>query len=412
MKPFSYLIPIAIITICCACNKKPDATAVSGLNYSSKMAYSTTLLDSLSLTDTEILLNNSARVNSFNLLSDLCRQKETGVVFSPLAVQYSIGIASSCASESEFPDLIHSFYGDDFSRTEVETYLVKLSENLPRTTYGARLYNVNLLLSDKKKGVSEINSEALNSLSTANGDFSDDRVLKEVNDWASWYTDGYISPLLETIPSGNRISAQGTCLKTTLSDEAARSYTIPFTMANGQVVEKPARAYYRLYDGSDYYRHSGYTRDTDALIIRSELYVDGIELILIQPSDGADKDGAWFQSKWSKLNALHINQGNCIKVAIPEFQIKSSTDFAPFYAKLGIKLPAELSAVYQTSRFSIGEFGILVSSDPNDSGWDLPPVDDPIGFTIDTLTLDSPFYYFLRERTSDTILIAGFYTGD
>ena len=405
----------------------------------------------VSLTDAEAAMVNAGNELTFNMLP-LLKEGEKSFIFSPLSIQYAIGMTANGASGETLGQILSTlgFWdpAQELMKSDIDamnSLCNKLLNELPAVDLGVKLQLADAILVNDSFPLLPSFKEQVESTFYAaveNMSFDDPAyVAARINDWASRNTNGLIDKMLDAsdispasiaflmnalyfkapwVPQG----AEPRFMKEATRDQefypgGCDVVKVPTMRTTGwfnyadlgdfRVLELPYASgkfamYILLPEGElagdqpdnvpDVYGFASLMRDFPSLDwkdIRSKL--KGREVILNLP-------------KFETSSSFYLN--DALKELGMTKAFTSSAQFDRMFADPTVQ--ACIDMVIQKARISVTEWGteaaaVTVVGMKNASAG--PDMDPPVEFIC-----DHPFAYLIAEKTSGTILFAGAYMGN
>lgn len=360
-------------------------------------------VEKIVLTDTEKQLSAIAVERALDLVEGLSASEETFVV-SPFSAQSALGISMHLTSDEDAQGIIDSFYGSHYTATDIDGLLDKLITQLPAIS-SATLSPVSLVLMDNDANLPNIDKESIISTykaPVATTDFTSGAAEGVINEWVSQYTDGNVKSLVSSVlpaPSKQCITAHTAHLSAYLGHG---SYYLEqaFTSPDGKSELKKMVAIYS---------NTSWLEDEGKLIV--PITVSGsIKLVLIMPKGNIATGKDWLRNTWKEAaTLLDRKDTDWAKVILPTFTAKTDIELSTTQTKW--EFAPEIDEIHLTSDFTINANGISYVPESDDAPSALPPISDEDFESLTSLTIDNPFYFFIYEQTSNTIITAGAYKG-
>ena len=415
----------AILCVCLgACSKWGINKVKDPIKVSSPQP--TEQITKVSLTEEEAALVNSGNELTFNLFP-LLRQGNTSFVFSPLSLQYALGMTANGASGETMEEIVKVLgFGADLNA--LNALCNKLLNELPAVDLGVTLKLADAILVNDSYPLSPSFKEQVGSTYYAaveNMSFDDPAtVAARINDWASRNTNGLIDKMLE---AGDISPAAIAFLMNALYFKAPQSFypggcivlDVPTMHASTKRFNYADLGHFRVLE-------IPYASGKFAMYI---LLPEG-EYVGDQPEtapeiytfDSLMRDFPtldWKEIR-SKLKARDV------VLRLPKFESTGSFRLNDALQQLGMKrafsgsaqfdrmfadpdVQACIDIVIQKARISVAEWGteaaaVTVVGMKRTSA---PMEETPIEFTC-----DHPFAYLIAEKSSGAILFAGAYCGN
>ena len=392
----------------------------------------TEFITKVSLTAEEAAMVQSGNSLTFKLFP-LLQQEGKSFVFSPLSLQYALGMTANGASGKTLEEIVGALgFGDDLGK--LNSLCNKLLNELPALDNEVKLQLADAILVNDQYPLLPSFKEKVESTYYAaveNMSFADpDAVATRINDWASRNTNGLIDKMLE---AGQ---IQPNALAFLMN---ALYFKAPWVYEGGQ----------QLFDSDftqdeDFYPGGGsdaikvptmHTIEThwwkyadmgDFQILEIPYAHAKFAMYILLPKGELGGLLAAFPSlDWNDILSKMNYRGTVLR--IPKFETSSSYTLNAALSALGVKkaftddaqfnlmfqdpeVRAYIDKVIQKARITVAEWGTeaaavtvvaMCGALPDEN----PPT--PVYFTC-----DHPFAYLIAEKTSGTILFAGAYCGN
>lgn len=300
--------------------------------------------------------------------------------------------------------IIDSFYGSHYTATDIDGILNKLITQLPAIS-SATLSPISLVLMDNDANLPNVDKESIiltYKAPVATAYFASGAAEGVINEWVSQHTDGNVKSLVSSVlpaPSKQCITAHTAHLSAYLGHG---SYYLEraFTSPDGKSELKKMVAIYS---------NTSWLEDEGKLII--PITVSGpIKLVLIMPKGNIAAEKDWLRNTWKEaVTLLDSKDTDWAKVILPTFTAKTDIELSTTQTKW--EFAPEIDEIHLTSDFTINANGISYVPESDDAPSALPPISDEDFEPLTSLTIDNPFYFFIYEQTSNTIITAGAYKG-
>lgn len=354
--------------------------------------------------------------NSFGLAllrETAARHSGQNVILSPLSASIALGMAYAGAEGSTADSMRHTLGWGGASRADILAgyrNLPLLLSNLdPKVTFTS----ANALWVKNGFPVLPAYTQEMQQVFSADvfsGDFGPTTVA-DMNRWASDKTNGKIPKVVETLgPELIAVLMNALYFKGDWRDrfEVARTRSVPFTTSAG---ERPSVPTMHRTDTM------AYTRARGAQWVELPYGNTAYVMTLVLPDSGTSPqawlsglDGSTFTSIAQSLSKRDVD------LALPKFRLAVDFQLGAPLAAMGMGIAFNPQRA-NFSRIGPGELYIShvkqdVFIDVNEEGTEAAAVTQVgIGVTSlpqrETVHLDRPFAFFLRERLSGTILFAG-----
>ena len=399
-------------------------------------------LTKVSLTAEEAALVNSGNALTFNLLP-LLQQGEQSFVFSPLSLQYALGMTANGASGETLEEIVKALgFGTDIDA--LNSLCNKLLNELPALDLNVKLKLADaILVNDRYPLMPSFKEKVESTYYAAVENMSFDEpatVAARINDWASRNTNGLIDKMLDP---GDISSDAIAFLMNALYFKApwVTEGDDPLFLEEGTsnetfypggctVFEVPtmhASRWFKYVDKGDFrVLEIPYANGKFAMYI---ILPEG-EYIGDQPENvPAMYTFASLMKDFPSLDWKEIRSGmksRKVILSLPKFETSSSYRLNDALGKLGMQraftpaaqfdrmfastaVHAFIDFVIQKARISVTEWGteaaaVTVVGMKDAAAFDPDP---PVEFVC-----DHPFAYLIAERSTGAILFAGAYGGN
>lgn len=381
----------------------------------------------VSLTAEEAAMVQSGNSLTFKLFP-LLQQGGKSFVFSPLSLQYALGMTANGASGKTLDQIVAALgFGNDIGK--LNALCNKLLNELPALDKDVKLQLADAILVNDKYPLLPSFKEKVESTYYAaveNMSFADpDAVAARINDWASRNTNGLIDKMLEASqinPNALAFLMNALYFKAPWVSEGAQPlFDSEFTRNEGfrpgvgcDAIEVPMMHTSRWWQYAD-------MGDFQALRIP---YASGKFAMYILLPQGVISGLADNFPTLDWKGILSQMKTREIILSLPKFETSSSFNLNDALKALGVKeaftdeakfdfmfqdpeVQAFVDKVIQKARITVAEWGTEAAAVTVVAmAGNALPADPPVYFTC-----DHPFAYLIAEETSGTILFAGAYTG-
>ncbi len=381
----------------------------------------------VSLTAEEAAMVQSGNSLTFKLFP-LLQQGGTSFVFSPLSLQYALGMTANGASGKTLDQIVAALgFGDDLGK--LNSLCNKLLNELPALDKDVKLQLADAILVNDKYPLLPSFKEKVESTYYAaveNMSFADpDAVAARINDWASRNTNGLIDKMLEADqinPNALAFLMNALYFKAPWVPEGAQPlFDSEFTRNDGfrpgvgcDAIEVPMMHTSRWWQYADM---------DDFQVLRIPYASGKFAMYILLPRGEISGFAANFPTlDWKDI--LSKMKTREIILSLPKFETSSSFNLNDALKALGVKdaftddaqfdlmfqdpeVQAFIDKVIQKARITVAEWGTEAAAVTVVAmAGNAMPADPPVYFTC-----DHPFAYLIAEETSGTILFAGAYTG-
>ncbi len=381
----------------------------------------------VSLTAEEAAMVQSGNSLTFKLFP-LLQQGGKSFVFSPLSLQYALGMTANGASGKTLDQIVAALgFGDDLGK--LNSLCNKLLNELPALDKDVKLQLADAILVNDKYPLLPSFKEKVESTYYAaveNMSFADpDAVAARINDWASRNTNGLIDKMLEADqinPNALAFLMNALYFKAPWVPEGAQPlFDSEFTRNDGfrpgvgcDAIEVPMMHTSRWWQYADM---------DDFQVLRIPYASGKFAMYILLPRGEISGFAANFPTlDWKDI--LSKMKTREIILSLPKFETSSSFNLNDALKALGVKdaftddaqfdlmfqdpeVQAFIDKVIQKARITVAEWGTEAAAVTVVAmAGNAMPADPPVYFTC-----DHPFAYLIAEETSGTILFAGAYTG-
>ncbi len=383
-------------------------------------------ISGVSLTEGQYAYVGAGNEFAFNLLRGLYKESGRSMVFSPLSIQYALGMAVNGA-KGETAQEIFDVLGMGEDLVSMNDYCRTLLNQLPATDLGVVLKMADAMVLNDKYSVLPSYKERINSVfyaPVASLSFEDpDKVKALVNDWCKQNTEGLIPSLLDSVdPSTvcylmNALYFKG-AWSLPFDEDKVKT---PFVSLGG----KEERFDFLTKTVALDYADMGYYRIASVPYGRKQNFV----FYVILPKEEKDFEkvlGQIGSAEWSAALKAMRND-TMLYFSIPEFTIDSNYDLKKVLQGLKVNIAfidgrADFSAIVQDqnmyindvihkAKISLDKTGTegaaatittMIGISDNEGGSPVTPVE---------FVADHSFVYVIAERSSGAILFAGVFDG-
>jgi serpin B len=387
----------------------------------------TEFITKVSLTAEEAAMVQSGNSLTFKLFP-LLQQEGKSFVFSPLSLQYALGMTANGASGKTLEEIVGALgFGDDLGK--LNSLCNKLLNELPALDKEVKLQLADAILVNDQYPLLTSFKEKVESTYYAaveNMSFADpDAVATRINDWASRNTNGLIDKMLEPdqihpnalafLMNALYFKAPWVCEGRQPLFDSDFTRDQDFRLDGGSVVKVPTMS------TSEWWQYAD-MGDFQVLEIPYASEMFAMYILLPKGELGSLLSGFPSLDWKGILSKMNIRE---IVLRIPKFETSSSYTLNAALGALGVKeaftdeaqfdlmfqdpeVQAHIDKVIQKARITVAEWGTeaaavtVVAMCGN-----AMPADPPVYFTC-----DHPFAYLIAEKTSGTILFAGAYCGN
>ena len=431
------IILAAVLAMCIGCNSGTPEVK-DPIQISSPQP--TELITKVSLTAEEAAMVQAGNSLTFKMFP-LLQQEGKSFVFSPLSIQYALGMTANGASGETLDQIVEALgFGNDIDK--LNSLCNKLLNQLPALDKDVKLQLADAILVNDKYPLLPSFKEKVESTYYAaveNMSFADpDAVAARINDWASRNTNGLIDKMLEADqihPNALAFLMNALYFKAPWVSEGAQPlFDSEFTRNEGfrpgvgcDAIEVPMMHTSRWWQYADM---------GDFQVLRIPYASGKFAMYILLPEGEVSAPGSGdynlynfnrFKEDFPTLdwkNILSKMKTREIILSLPKFETSSSFNLNDALKALGVKeaftdeakfdlmfqnpeVQAFIDKVIQKARITVAEWGTEAAAVTVVAmAGNALPADPPVYFTC-----DHPFAYLITEETSGTILFAGAYTG-
>ena len=383
-------------------------------------------IPSVVLTTDQSALVSAADRFAFMALKEIYSddKSDKSLVFSPLSLQYALGMLANGASKADAEE-ISSVLGYDGDLGRLNEFSKSLIEQLPAVDLNVELVLSDALIVDEQYPVMSAYKQTIGQYyysSVENLPFGDSEYVKSVvNGWCDKNTKGMIPTLLDKVdPSSIAYLLNALYFKGLWTDQYDPEYMVVkdavFHGLNGdEPVDYLFDCLYYLYAERDGYR-----------VVRKPFGNGKYGFYILLPDEDSNVETLMSTiagEKWEQICASLERRE--VSLRIPKYELSSSFSLIDHLKAIGIRRvfsssavlsgmfenPGEIqvSGVIQKNRISVDEVGIKVASVTEvellsgSTGEDDP---EPVYFWA-----DRPFVFVIAEETSGAILFNGVFSG-
>ena len=388
-----------------------------------------TQITKVSLTEAEAAMVNAGNELTFNMMP-LLREGEKSFLFSPLSLQYALGMTANGASGQTLEEIVKALgFGTDLDALNALCH--KLLNELPAVDLDVKLQLADaILVNDKYPLLPSFkeNVESTYYAAVENMSFDDPAyVAARINDWAKRNTNGLIDKMLD---AGDVSPAAISFLMNALYFKAPwvskgsdprfmkeNTKNQEFYPGGCDVLQVP------MMHSSGVYKYA----DFDDFRVLELPYASGkFSMYILLPEGELNSLMQDFPSlDWKEIRSKLKERD--VELNLPKFETSSSFRLNDALQRLGMQraftgaaqfdrmfadpdVQACIDFVIQKARISVAEWGTeaaavtVVGMKEFSMG---PGEEPPVEFIC-----DHPFAYLIAENTSGTILFAGAYCGN
>ena len=389
-----------------------------------------TQITKVSLTAEEAAMVQSGNELTFKMFPML-QQEGKSFVFSPLSIQYALGMTANGASGETLDQIVEALgFGSDLDK--LNALCNKLLNQLPALDKDVKLQLADAILVNELCPLLPSFKEKVESTYYAaveNMSFADpDAVAARINDWASRNTNGLIDKLLEPSqinPNALAFLMNALYFKAPWVSEgrdpifhSELTRDEDFHLFGGAVVTKVP-----MMHSSDWWE---YADMGDFEVLRLPYASGKFSMYILLPEGEISNLVADFPTlDWKDIQSKMKTRE--VILSLPKFETSSSFTLNGALEALGIKdaftydarfdrmfldpqIQAYIDKVIQKAKIIVAEWGTEAAAVTVEMmcGDAMPDENAPVPVYF---TCDHPFAYLIAEETSGTILFAGAYTG-
>lgn len=389
-----------------------------------------TQITKVSLTAAETAMVNAGNELTFNMLP-LLRDGGKSFLFSPLSLQYALGMTANGASGETQEEIVRTLgFGDDIAA--LNALCNKLLNELPAVDLSVKLQLADAILVNDSFPLSpsfKENVESTYYAAVENMSFGDpSAVAARINDWAKRNTNGLIPKMLDAgdiSPDAIAFLMNALYFKAPWVQENSDPRFLEentrkqdFYPGGSDVVQVPTMrtdGTYKYVDMKDFgVLELPYANGSFSMYILLPANRDGFDQLM---SDFPNLD-------WKEIRSRLRSRD--VVLNLPKFETSSSYRLNDALKKLGMKraftdeaqfdnmfadpgVQALIDFVIQKARISVAEWGTEAAAVTvvGMKEYAMPPGEEPLVEFI----CDHPFAYLIAENTSGAILFAGAYCG-
>lgn len=405
-------------------NKK-DRELINALNAIPSEQIPGSKADNIPLTKGELSASAEIDALSFDVLELIGMQADgRSFIFSPLSMQYALGMFANTVMPQKRADFVKSCFGERADIDMVNSMCKKYISILPAIDLESELSVANLALT--MEGMQAVDADEgiyreVFQSPFVSCNFNDVSVQARLNDWVSSHTRGRIEGFFKEGSATGALLAFYNALS--FSAKWSPSFSSCgkelFYAAEPVKLRTIAANYYgKYYDGGN------------TVIVSIPLgSEEKFNLAVMMATDSAITtfDAQAIKDGWNAFR--DINEHQPIALKIPEFSISNSIDITSYLHELGIssdpdglvrlrdkeqdsEMSYRLDYMQQKLCIDVNTHGIEFASASN--GGINPPVstgpDDSFNDAV-AVVINRPFLFFVYEETSGVKLLSGCFTG-
>ncbi|MEE4116278.1 MAG: serpin family protein [Marinilabiliaceae bacterium] len=371
----------------------------------------------IELNATELSLSESSNDFSFDIFRLLMNRKsEVGnIMISPLSISYALSMTLNGANGETRSSMMEALRTTDLSMDEINESYLNLSEKITGIDKRVVLDIANSVWVEDRLNVKQEFINALVEYFKAEGkqfNINDPDIVDEVNSWISDHTNGKIDDMIEEIPADvvmlliNAIYFNG---KWKYKFDESQTSLKPFYLAGDQSVDVDMMV-----------NESTYKVAFENKLSFIELpYGQGnFVMDVILPAEGYTAESILEELSSENFNNW-ANNANALKVNLqmPRFKYEYKIELKDVLSAMGMGIAFGAEADFS----NISDQDLFISKvlhqtyiDNKEEGTEAAAAtvvmieltsagpDDPL-----VIKLDKPFYYIIRESTTNTIIFMG-----
>ena len=350
---------------------------------------------------------NEFAINAFKAINS----NDSNVLISPYGMQLTLAMLANGAKGETLSEITNVMHFGTATAAELNAYFKTLSQALVNADDRASINLLSAFWYANSISVKPDFKTVLNSYYGATAtslDFSKQEALSSINNWASNATGGKINKLFSNLDSRTKA-----CMANALTFHGVWSETmyalkskIKFTNNKNEIEEC------EMFGGSNVEVNIANGDDADMLELD---YGNGSFVMdVIMPKDATKINTYVAELSMQKINGLIAGLNKCkVALKMPRFETKYNDDLIGLLKTIGIKKifgNGDLSGVadeaMQVTQY-VQQLYVNVDKEGTkitvSTGSSLGPTD----ILYDKCTIDSPFVYMIRERSTGVILAIG-----
>lgn len=359
---------------------------------------------------------------SFRLLKALAARDTTASFFaSPLSVSMAFGMAlNGAGSDSETYRQIRDLFGHDgLTNAQINAAARDLIKALVDLDPKVALTIANSIWIRQGFEVQSAFLEANRDFYLAEVrslDFSDPGAPGVINAWIDEKTKGLIKKMIDSISDQTvlyLINAIHFKADWQIAFDPKKTQEVPFTLADGSTVNRP------LMQRED---TLSYVQDQQWTAVDLAYGGQAFSFLAIQPNDPADLDAS--ATEFTQQDYQSIVEGlerRSIPVHLPKFELDHEIkQFSALLQDLGLTAPfaageADFSRINASQPLHISDVlhrAVITLDEKGTEAAAVTVIEIRVTSVGPMVVFDRPFLFFIRERTSGTILFMGRYSGN
>lgn len=362
----------------------------------------------------KVLTDNSVGLKMMVALSQKTKEGEN-LFFSPLSISSALAMLSNGAKGETYQQIRNTLGFENLSLSEINAYYKKTMQRLPLLDNNTKINVANSVWYSAGLAVGPAflqTSKDSFSAEVAALDFEDAHSIDIVNDWVKGKTNQMIPQIIDHIDASevmlliNAVYFQG--VWDTKFDKA-KTRKDEFIVSGSKVV---------AVDMMSIEESFSMQQTADYIAIHVPYSNNKFEMVLVKPQDNSNIATIY---KALASSASPILEGNLnkakVKLFLPKFKVSYESSFKRTLQALGIDLAfqttADFSGINEEAALRISDVRHKALITVSEEGTEASA---STGVVLETTNLDpsvlelkfnSPFLFFIRERSSGLILFAG-----
>lgn len=353
---------------------------------------------------------NSFAIDLFKLFPET--GEDSNFVISPLSVSLALSMAYNGAEGETKSAFESALRFSEFTRAEINDYNKKIIELLLKADEKIDLKIAHSIWSRNNFTVLESFTETNKTYYDADifsADFTTSETLEAINGWCSDKTSGKIPEIINRIPSETAMILLNALYfnapwKTTFDSTATKD--IVFTKSNGDQVSQQQMKQYSKCN----YMYTDFMQ-----MIELPYGNENFSMLFLLPTDDFTITDLINELDYTTLDQwVDEMDTSYVVVRIPKFKFEWGREINNEIKSLGLEIAfgsnADFSGINMSEDIAITQVIHKLFFNVNEAGTEAAAVTDvhigwgssPIFFTV-----DKPFLFILKEKTSDVILFIG-----
>lgn len=362
----------------------------------------------LSLTASQSRVSEQANTFSLSLFNAVISENGSeNVLFSPVSANLALSMLDNATAGNSRAELNRALgFADDLNT--LNEYNAALISYLPSVDNTTELYLPNSFWFSEGAIKQDFKTRIATNYNADIKQCAGNSIIREINSWVARKTNGNITRILEDSESCDFAMINSMFLKAT--------WKYPFDKKNTKK--------------ADFYNHDGSKSSID-MMCRSVLadYAGGVNYTsvslpfgngafsfdVVLPDEGYTIEDVMLTLAEEGLPRYEYSE--MLNLLLPKLSVDSKADLIPVLKKLGVNeiftSNANLSEMYentsaaikivrQANKITFDENGVVVASVTGASGMVTAP-----GPPTERFVVDHPFIFFVREQSTNSILLSG-----